>query len=67
MSLMALIDIVFTFTGKFVSASVLALSRESSAARAAELWSSSGLRWEQFLEKGADADKFVKDNVSDTQ
>ena len=47
-----------------MSASVLALSRESSAARAAELWSSSGLRWEQFLEKGADADKFVKDNVS---
>ena len=47
-----------------MSASVLALSRESSAARAAELWSSSGLRWEQFIEKGADADKFVKDNVS---
>ena len=47
-----------------MSAAVLALAKEASPAKAAELWAASGLRWEQFLEKDADASTFVKDNVS---
>ena len=46
-----------------MAASVSAVAKESSAARAGELWATSGLTWTQFLEDGADTDKFVKDKV----
>ena len=47
-----------------MAAAVSAVAKESTAARAGELWAASGLAWPQFLEDGADADKFVKDKVS---
>ena len=57
-------EIYLNMTGKFVSATVLAVAKEASQARAAELWAATGLKWDQFLEEGADASAFVKDNVS---
>ena len=51
------------FQGKFVAAVIKALADANGNARIGEMWKTSGMSWDQFMDKAA-VDSFVEKNVS---